>query len=64
MRTLLLILLVLSARAEDFVLRSDGVDLPGVFEPADGFAKDATPKVAVLLHGSGPNDRDENLTEV
>lgn len=64
MRLLLLILLALPTRAEELVLESDGVDLPGVFEPADGFARETAPKIAVLLHGSGPNDRDENLTAV
>ena len=64
MRLLLLAWLALPARAEDFALKSDGVELPGVFEPAEGFAKDAAPKIAVLLHGSGPNDRDENLAAV
>ncbi|MBI5595583.1 MAG: alpha/beta fold hydrolase [Elusimicrobia bacterium] len=64
MRILLLVLLALPVQAEEFVLKSDGIGLPGLFEPADGFAEDAAPKVAVLLHGSGPNDRDEDLTAV
>lgn len=64
MRLLLLLCLALPARAEELVLKSDGVDLPGVFEPSDGFAREAAPKIAVLLHGSGPNDRDEDLTAV
>lgn len=64
MPILLLLSLAAAVHAEDFVLKSDGVGLPGVFEPAAGFAADADPKVAVLLHGSGPNDRDENLTAV
>lgn len=64
MRILLLLCLALPARAEELVLKSDGVELPGVFEPSDGFARETAPKIAVLLHGSGPNDRDEDLTAV
>jgi pimeloyl-ACP methyl ester carboxylesterase len=50
--------------AEDFTLKGVAPNLPGLFEQAPGFAQEKEPRVVIFIHGSGPNDRDENLSEV
>lgn len=61
--------LVLAAAAwaappEPLSLKAGSLELPGIFEPSAALAGEAKPRVVVLIHGSGPNDRDENLADV
>lgn len=51
-------------RAEEFALTGAAPSLSGLFEPSLSFSREREPRVVVLIHGSGPNDRDENLSDV